>query len=101
MVGYYREFCNNFSMVTESLTTLLSPTIPFRWSCDCQLAFENVKAVLCSAHVLTALDFTKPFKLEIDASGIGIAAVLLQEDEEGVDHPVCYYSCEFNKYQVK
>ncbi len=40
------------------------------------------------------------FKLEVDASAVGAGAVLLQEDEDGIDHPVCYFSRKFNKHQV-
>lgn len=36
----------------------------------------------------------------VDASGVGAAAILLQEDAEGVDHPVCYFSRKFNKHQL-
>ena len=32
-----------------------------------------------------------PIKLEVNASGSGAGAVLLQEDHHGVDHPVCIY----------
>ena len=46
--------------------------------------------------MLAAPDFTNPFKLEVDASVVGAAAVLLQEDGNGVDHPVCYFSRKFN-----
>ena len=35
----------------------------------------------------------------MDASDIGCGAVLLQEDEEGIDHPVCYFSRKFDKHQ--
>lgn len=42
-----------------------------------------------------------PFKLEVDASKVGTGAVLLQEDEQGIDHPVSYFSCKFNKHQLK
>ena len=28
-----------------------------------------------------------------------IGAVLLQEDNNGIDHPVCYFSKKFNKHQ--
>lgn len=34
----------------------------------------------------------KPFILQTDASETGIGAVLSQADEEGVEHPVAYYS---------
>ena len=49
--------------------------------------------------VLSAPDFTKEFKLAVDASGIVAEAVLLQEDSSGIDHPVCYYSKKFTKSQ--
>ena len=38
-------------------------------------------------------------KLAVDASDVGIGAVLLQEDNNGIDHPVCYFSKKFNKHQ--
>ena len=46
-----------------------------------------------------APDFDKCFKLAADASDVGIGAVLLQEDNNGIDHPVCYFSKRFNKHQ--
>ena len=49
--------------------------------------------------VLLAPNCDKPFKLAVDASDVGAGEVLLQEDENGFDHPVCYFSHKFNKYQ--
>ena len=43
--------------------------------------------------------FDKCFKLAVDARDVGIGAVLLQEDNNGIDHPVCYFSKKFNKHQ--
>ena len=40
-----------------------------------------------------------PFKLAVDASDVAAGVVLLQEDDEGVDHPACYFSKKFNKSQ--
>ncbi len=101
MVGYYRTFCKNFSTVVAPLTTLLSPKIPFKWSAECSSAFESAKALLCNAPVLTAPNFDKPFKLEVDASMVGAGAVLLQEDEEGVDRPISFFSRKFNPCQSR
>jgi hypothetical protein len=35
---------------------------------------------------------TDPFKLEVDASGFAMGAVLLQKKEDGKKHPIAYYS---------
>lgn len=99
MAGYYRRFCPNFAAVTEPLTQLLSKRIKFIWSERCDKAFEELKAMLQSAPVLTAPDFKSSFKLAVDASDVAAGAVLLQEDDEGVEHPVCYFSKKFNKSQ--
>ena len=101
MAGFYRSFCKNFSTVVAPLTALTSIARPFVWSSECQSAFESVKALLCSAPVLSAPNFAIPFKLEVDASGTGAGAVLLQSDNQKIDHPVCYFSRKFNKHQLK
>lgn len=55
--------------------------------------------MLQSAPVLRAPDFGSPFKLAVDASDVAAGAVLLQDDDEGVEHPVCYFSKKFTKSQ--
>lgn len=100
MVGYYRSFCRNFSSVVSPLTTLLSPSKSFMWNAECQYAFESVKALLCNSPVLQAPNYERSFQLEVDASNVGAGAVLLQEDEQGITHPVSYFSRKFNKNQL-
>ena len=99
MAGYYRSFCRNFSSVVSPLTTLLSPKIPFLWTPDCQQAFEGAKSLLVTTPVLAAPDFSRPFKLAVDASDTGAGAVLLQDNPDGVELPVCFFSRKFNKHQ--
>lgn len=77
--------------------TNLSPKVPFVWSEKCQVAFENLKALLSDAPV-QLLDFEKPFNLAVDARGVGAGAVLLQDDD-GVEHPLCYFSKKFDVHQ--
>lgn len=101
LAGYYRGFCRNFASIVSPLTDLLSPTKDLVWDGKCELAFQTAKAILGSSPVLLAPDFAVPFKLEVDASGTGAGAVLLQEDSSGIDHPVCYFSKKFSAAQHK
>ena len=88
MARYYRKFCPNFSAITEPLTQLLQKDTKFHWTEQCQSAFKQLKAMLQRAPVLSASDFTRPFKLAVDASDVAAGGVLLQEDQNGYDHPV-------------
>ena len=101
MAGYYRKFCRNFSNVVNPLTNLMKKGVKFHWDMNCQNAFDKVKAMLMNAPVLSAPQSEKPFKIMIDASDIGVGAVLLQTDEKGLEHPVCYYSKKLNKHQQR
>ena len=100
MAGYYRSFCRNFSDVVLPLTNLLRNTTNFVWSVECEAAFRNAKALLCSSPVLAAPNFDQTFTLEVDASAMGAGAVLLQEGSDGLDHPICYFSKKFLKHQL-
>lgn len=99
MIGYYRNFCCNFSTVVSPLTNLLKSSVKFDWSPECQQAFENAKLLLSSAPVLAAPQLDQPFQIQVDASQVGAGAILLQRDKNGVDRPVCYFSRKFNRHQ--
>ena len=100
LVGYYRCFCRNFSDVVAPLTDLLKAKVTFVWSPVCQQAFEKAKTLLCNAPVLSAPRFDRPFALQVDASHVGVGAVLLQSDEFGIEKPVSFFSKKFNSYQL-
>ena len=89
----------NSVIIFLSLTNLLGKRMRFKWKSDCQNAFHKLKAILISEPVLLAPIFNKEFKLAVDASDVSAGGVLLQEDDNRVDHPVCYCSKKFNKHQ--
>ena len=84
MAGYYWRFCKNFSAIVEQLTNLLHKHREFQLSSESETEFQKVKGILTHHPVLVAPDFTKPFKLAVDASDIGAGAVLLQDDDRGL-----------------
>ena len=99
MAGYYKNFCFNFSEIESPLTNLLSKTVKFIWTDDCQLAFDKVKLLLQKSPVLKILNYEKPFKLIFDSSDVVTGAVLVQKGSDGLVHPVSHFSKKFLKYQ--
>lgn len=61
----------------------------------------SVNKLLSTLKLCCAVHFSVLFKLEVDASAIGAGAVLLQEDNQGIDYPVSCFSRKFNKHQLK
>lgn len=82
-------------MVVFPLTDLLSSVKKFVWSPQCESAFLAAKDIICNAPVLSAPNFSSPFKLQVDASAVGAGEVLLQEGCARV----CYLSKKFSKCQ--
>jgi len=65
----------------------------------CQRAFDQIKGLLVSAPVLMMPGFKQPFILAVDTSDFGAGALLLQEDQKGIEHPISYFSHKFDKNQ--
>ena len=99
VAGYYRKFCENFSTVVLPLTNLMCKNTKFVWTKECQEAFDQVKAILISSPVLMLPDYSKQFVLTVDASYGGAGAVLQQEGDDGILHPVSYWSKKYNKHE--
>lgn len=91
--GFFRKFVDHYAVVAKPLTTLLKTVgnPKFEWTSTQQSAFDELKRLLTSSPVLCLFDPAKRHEVHTDASTIGLAGVLFQEEEEGLK-PVFYYS---------
>ena len=67
--GYYRRFVCHFGMISRPLTDLLKKGAMFVWTSIQEQSFTALKTALMSAPMLALHDFSKPFVIEMDASG--------------------------------
>ena len=86
MGSYYRRFIPNFSEKAEPVIALTRKYARFKWTDECQSAFEYLKQSLTVVPLLAYPDPNKPYTLYTDASNYCIGACLTQacEDEENV-----------------
>ena len=75
LAGYYRKFIRDFGLIVTPLTRLLRRDA-FAWDDEATAAFEALKEALTTGPVLQMPDFTRPFIIDCDASGVGFGAVL-------------------------
>ncbi len=91
--NFYRRFICGYSELSASLTSLLSQKPKHLcWTPDAVKAFQKLKASFCTAPALLHPDPTKPFIVEVDASSLGVGAVLSQRrGEPHVLHPCAFF----------
>nr|AAA50456.1 gag, pol and env protein precursor [Caenorhabditis elegans] len=98
LVGYYRKFILNFAQIASSLTSLISAKVAWIWEKEQEIAFQELKKLVCQTPVLAqpdveaALKGDRPFMIYTDASRKGIGAVLAQEGPDGQQHPIAFAS---------
>ena len=80
--NFYRLFIQGFSRVVAPLTALTSTLRPFSWTPEAEDAFSALKSLFTSAPVLILPQPSRQFIVEVDASDVGIGAVLSQRSEE-------------------
>ncbi|XP_038822213.1 uncharacterized protein LOC120022396 [Salvelinus namaycush] len=91
--NFYRRFVRNFSQIVASLTALTSPRVTFRWSDTAEAAFAKLKSRFVSAPILIAPDPSRQFVVEVDASEVGVGAVLSQRSSsDDKMHPCAFLS---------
>ncbi|CAM6084892.1 unnamed protein product [Calypogeia fissa] len=96
LTGFYRRFVEHFSQIVHPLMTLLGKGVRWRWGASEDMAFQRLKKTLIHAPILKWYDPDRPIKIHVDASGIAVGGVLLQE-WDNVWHPVAYFSRKLNQ----
>ena len=91
--NFYRRFIRNFSSVAAPISALTRKgNSPFTWSHEADQAFRALKQRFISTPILQHPDPTRPFIVEVDASNVGVGAVLSQRSSDGKVHPCAFFS---------
>ena len=94
MVTYLDKFCQNLAKLTRPLRDLLKGGAAWVWEEPQKKALANLKLAMSSLPVLRLFDRSLPVVVSVDASPIGIGAVLLQGGP-----PVAYSSTSLTETQ--
>jgi transposase InsO family protein len=96
IANFYRNFIRFFSNIARPLHDLTKKDIIFKWTEECQQAFDTLKKRFVEEPILILPDQSKPFQIESDASKYASGAVLMQDDLNGKTHPCAFYSQSFS-----
>ena len=94
LAGYYRRFVEGFSKIVTPLTRLTRKNAKFQWDDNCEKSFQELKACLTSAPVLTLPSGNEGFVVYSDASRQGLGCVLMQHGKV-----VAYASRQLKKHE--
>ncbi|XP_053690842.1 uncharacterized protein K02A2.6-like [Sabethes cyaneus] len=82
-INFYGKFVPNMRQLRYPLDNLLKNETKFRWSTECQQAFERFKQILSSDLLLTHYDPKQEIIVSADASSIGLGATLSHKFPDG------------------
>jgi hypothetical protein len=95
-LGTHRDIIDDsyrvYAKVVAPLEKLLHKDTKYVWTHECQEALDTLKERLVTASILIFPDWTKIFHVHVDASSIALGAVLVQPEEDNIDHPVYFSS---------
>jgi transposase InsO family protein len=100
-MSYYRRFVPNFSKIAGPLINLTKKYARFKWTPECQTAFDFLKDSLAVVPLLAYPDTNKPYVLYTDASDNCLGACLTQETDEGEEKPIYFLSHKLSPTQTK
>ena len=81
-INYLSKFIPHLSTLRSTLQGLVKKDSDYIWTPTHNRAFQDIKDAICSETLLAYFDKTKPVFIEVDASGHGLGAALLQGNVE-------------------
>ena len=100
MVQYYARFLPDLATIATPLYHLTKKDVRFKWTPECQEAFDKIKSLLISDKFLSLPNFDHPFILYTDASNMGVGVVLSQI-VDGHEKTIAYASHKFTSAQSR
>ena len=91
-LNFYRRFISAYSEIVSPMIKLTKKDVKFVWDVECEAAFQQLKHRFISAPILMHFDVEKEIIVETNASDYFSAGIMSQYNDNGVLHPVAYFS---------
>jgi hypothetical protein len=91
-INFVRRFVPNFSELVKHITCMLKKGSEVKWIDNMRNSFQDIKQVIIESPTLINPDYSKIFYVFSFASYDTVATVLLQKDDDNLDHPMDFFS---------
>eukprot|EP00253_Pinus_taeda_P007055 PITA_07055 len=91
-INFVRRFIPNFAELVKNITSMLKKGSEIKWTTASRSSFEAIKQYIMEAPTLINPDYTKGFCIFSFASYDTITKVLLEKNDEGIEHPMAFFS---------
>ena len=98
MANYNCKYIQGYATTSAPLRELTKINAHFQWKAEHQKAFEKLKNALTSVPVMAYFDTTKDTIITVDASPVGISAILAPKDSASDDCRIVAISSVEKRY---
>ncbi|EFO85571.1 hypothetical protein CRE_29108 [Caenorhabditis remanei] len=92
LIQFYGSFVKELFKLRPPLDALTKKDVEFKWTSECQNAFDRIKQILHSDLLLTHYDPKLPIIVAADASQYGIGAVISHQFPDGSEKAIYHIS---------
>ena len=96
-VQYHGRFYRNLSTILSPMNALLRKNVVWKWTNECQAAYETCKHGISEGSCLTHYGIRKQIRLACDESSYGIGAVISHVMYDGSERPIAMASRTLTK----
>ncbi|GFX05822.1 retrovirus-related Pol polyprotein from transposon 17.6 [Trichonephila clavipes] len=101
LTSYFRKFIPIYARIARPLSDLLRDNVKFKFGPTEMASFQELKNILLENPVLQVFQQGYPLELHTDARSLGLGAVLLKKSDDGLFHPIHYFSRKTTVQQEK
>ena len=92
MANYSAQFIPDFATITEPLRQLTHKATKFRWEGEHEDAYQKILHALTNSPVMNYFDTNKETEFSVDASPVGVSAILAQRDSSSSTPNIIAYA---------
>lgn len=101
LINYLGRFIPHLATHTEPLRKLTTKDYPWTWAETQQKCFNYLKNIVTQDEVMCHFDSSKQTKIVVDASPVGLGAIILQNQGRDTYKPVCYASRSLSQVEQR
>ncbi|CAN3375955.1 hypothetical protein DIURU_003164 [Diutina rugosa] len=99
LVAWMQQMVPNFAEHAVPLTDLLKANRPFKWTPECQAAFDQLKKDVFDSRPLEEFDENAPLNIHVRATDVSVSSAVLQLGKDHEWRPIEYNGQKLQMYE--